>query len=251
MDEELLKKVIDSENYISGIYNYCDRWCEKCTYTDKCLSYHMSKHTYDGKNVVTDRKFWMDLENSFKLVKDMLNNYMLEHNIPFPDEKENDLIGTEMKKVQNLVKADPILLEAQNYTMFSSELLRDNNNFTSTEYLLKPEGNELSNIDALREAVEVILYYKSLIFVKISRALHSYYMKDEHELDGYEEDKLISAKIALLAVERSMASWHYIFENLKHSIDAIIDLLLLLNNIKIKIEKLIPDVIDYKRPYFD
>jgi hypothetical protein len=251
MDEELFKKLTDSENYISGIYNYCDRWCERCSYTDKCLSYHMSKHTYDGKDVITDKKFWSDLENSFKLVKDMLNNYMMEHNIPFPDESENDMIGFEMKKVQNLVKADPILLEAQNYTMFSSELLRDNNNFSSLENLLKSNEQYETNIIALHEAVEVILYYKSLIFVKISRALYSYYMNDEHEFKDYEEDKLISAKIALLAVERSMASWHFIFEKLNHSIDSIIDILLLLNNLKRKIEKLIPTVINYKRPYFD
>ncbi len=250
MDKEKLKELADSEKYISGIYNYCDRWCEKCSFVDKCLSYEMSKNSIDNKTIVTDKKFWVDLENSFRIVKDMLDDYMKEHNISYPSTEEKDYIESEMKMIEKLVKADPILMDAQIYNRTATQILNDNDQFDSKQSTSN-DDNSNSIIIAQKEAIEVINYYKSLIFVKISRALHSHYSKDEHNFDGYEEDKLISARIAVIAVERSMTAWHFIFENFKTSSDAIIDILLLLNNIKTKLEKLIPQVIAYKRPYFD
>jgi hypothetical protein len=250
MDKEKLKELADSKNYISGIYNYCDRWCEKCPFTGQCLSFEMSKNSIDNKNIITDKKFWSDLENSFRIVKDMLDDYMKEHNITYPSNEEKAYIETEMKLIDKLVKADPILMDAQVYNRNATQILNDNLQLLNES---ADSSNEVRSINSkdFDEAIEVIYYYKSLIFVKISRALHSHYSNDKHNIDGYEEDKLVSAKIAIIAVERSMTAWHFIFENYKSSSDIIIDILLLLNNIKTKLEKLIPQVISYKRPYFD
>ena len=30
----------DEERFISGIYNYCDRWCERCRMTQRCFLYY-------------------------------------------------------------------------------------------------------------------------------------------------------------------------------------------------------------------
>src|SRR5439155_24301861 len=29
--------------YIDGIFNYCDRWCERCPFTSRCRSFDMEK----------------------------------------------------------------------------------------------------------------------------------------------------------------------------------------------------------------
>lgn len=31
-------KLVKEGNFIEGIYNYCDRWCEKCSFTARCLN---------------------------------------------------------------------------------------------------------------------------------------------------------------------------------------------------------------------
>ena len=36
--EEMLRNAEDPK-YISGIYNYCDRWCERCRFTSRCLNH--------------------------------------------------------------------------------------------------------------------------------------------------------------------------------------------------------------------
>ena len=30
-------------DFIPGIYNYCNRWCERCIYTEKCMNYASEK----------------------------------------------------------------------------------------------------------------------------------------------------------------------------------------------------------------
>lgn len=29
--------------FIPGIYNYCDRWCERCPLSNRCLTYAINK----------------------------------------------------------------------------------------------------------------------------------------------------------------------------------------------------------------
>ena len=43
MDKEKLKKLLKDERLIPGIYNYCDRWCERCSFTSRCLNFASSE----------------------------------------------------------------------------------------------------------------------------------------------------------------------------------------------------------------
>jgi predicted protein tyrosine phosphatase len=37
MDRHGLLKLASDPKFIPGIYNYCDRWCERCPFTSRCL----------------------------------------------------------------------------------------------------------------------------------------------------------------------------------------------------------------------
>jgi hypothetical protein len=37
MDRHGLLKLASDPKFIPGIYNYCDRWCERCRFTSRCL----------------------------------------------------------------------------------------------------------------------------------------------------------------------------------------------------------------------
>ena len=39
MDKDKLIKMAENPHLIPGIYNYCDRWCERCTFTSRCLTF--------------------------------------------------------------------------------------------------------------------------------------------------------------------------------------------------------------------
>ena len=34
---------IPEGDFIPGIYNYCDSWCERCLYTSRCMNFAMGK----------------------------------------------------------------------------------------------------------------------------------------------------------------------------------------------------------------
>jgi len=42
MNTDDLLNLADNPRFIPGIYNYCDRWCERCPLTARCLNYAMS-----------------------------------------------------------------------------------------------------------------------------------------------------------------------------------------------------------------
>jgi len=39
MDKDKLIEMAENPDLIPGIYNYCDRWCERCTFTSRCLTF--------------------------------------------------------------------------------------------------------------------------------------------------------------------------------------------------------------------
>ncbi len=53
MTEDFLTNYPNFENFIPGIYNYCDRWCERCPFTDRCMNYAMEKRRW-GDNPPRD-----------------------------------------------------------------------------------------------------------------------------------------------------------------------------------------------------
>jgi len=38
VDRHDLQKLAADPKYVKGIYNYCDRWCERCPFTSRCLN---------------------------------------------------------------------------------------------------------------------------------------------------------------------------------------------------------------------
>jgi len=41
LDKEDIFRLAGDPRFIPGIYNYCDRWCERCPFTSRCLTYAM------------------------------------------------------------------------------------------------------------------------------------------------------------------------------------------------------------------
>lgn len=37
----------DEKDFIISIHNYCDRWCERCAFTDRCMSYALERELLD------------------------------------------------------------------------------------------------------------------------------------------------------------------------------------------------------------
>jgi alanyl-tRNA synthetase len=82
MDKETFKKLAQNPDLISGIYNYCDRWCERCAFTARCLTYLTEQHDENLQSYdMESKEFWTNLEDSFKLTFELLEEMAQEQGI--------------------------------------------------------------------------------------------------------------------------------------------------------------------------
>ena len=74
MQKEDIKKLMNNKNFIPGIYNYCDRWCERCFFTARCINFAMIReYSADpAASDITNEKFWQSLSEIFKVTREML-----------------------------------------------------------------------------------------------------------------------------------------------------------------------------------
>src|SRR5215475_1723060 len=65
MSKKDLLEMAGDRDLISGIYNYCDRWCERCAFTSRCFLYATEKSDPDlddpEARAITNAKFWRKL----------------------------------------------------------------------------------------------------------------------------------------------------------------------------------------------
>jgi hypothetical protein len=52
-------------NHISGIYIYCDRWCERCTFTSRCAVFESEQNLSQEENDISNKAFWDNISNAF------------------------------------------------------------------------------------------------------------------------------------------------------------------------------------------
>ena len=63
MDRDRLKKLAAEKRFIPGIYNYCDRWCERCPQTSRCLIFSISEEEFSVPETqdIRNAAFWNKL----------------------------------------------------------------------------------------------------------------------------------------------------------------------------------------------
>jgi len=252
--KELMKTMPVREEYISGIYNYCDRWCEKCDFTTRCLNYEMGKEMHGESNDldINHKAFWDQLSIIFTATFEFLAEKAEEMGIDLDAEVEEEELReeTEEEAIQN----SQLIALAHDYSLKGHKWFEDNRK--SLENAIKNisvvNENELVN---LKDAIEVIQWYNIFIYVKLRRAMNS--LREEEEEDDPELAEMMTdhtngtAKIALIATDRSIAAFGFLLENMKDKEDEILKFLAMLGKIRNMTEKTFPRARAFKRPGFD
>lgn len=257
-----LLKMAENPNLIPGIYNYCDRWCERCAYTHRCLTYEMEQEMFPNQESrdINNGKFWEDLHRSFNLTIELLNEYVKERGI---DPDEIDLESEKEKREEKKMQADesPAAKAAKKYSTMVREWIERHEDFLKEKEkvltrelalgIAEPEATAASITDAL----EVIRWYQMQITVKLVRALEG--EDDEKEITEDEEmndiprDSDGSAKVALIGIDRSVGAWGKLQNHFPEQSDSIMNILVHICNLRTDIEGLFPNARRFVRPGFD
>ena len=74
MNRDRLKKLAADERFIPGIYNYCDRWCERCPQTLRCLNFSLSEEEFSDPETrdIRNEAFWRKLSGILQEALELL-----------------------------------------------------------------------------------------------------------------------------------------------------------------------------------
>jgi hypothetical protein len=99
--------------------------------------------------------------------------------------------------------------------------------------------------------MEVIRWYQHFIYVKLMRAVRGELDEREEELDDLPRDSEGSAKIALIAIDRSIGAWGTIYGLDSFQNEKILRIIAYLDRLREEVEKTFPGARSFARPGFE
>lgn len=239
---EQFQKIHAGKDIISGIHNYCDRWCERCAFTSRCTVFAMGEEEdrIRKESNQPEKDLAEHVGSMLQDALELLHDLALEHGIDLNslDDEDSDFVkpGKENYLVR---KAD----EHANWLMKWIE----KNNGRINAILLTLEEESINDYIILNDAIEVLKWYINFIAVKFSRAVTPAY---EDSPEG-RSDSNGSAKIAIIAVTRSIDALMLLLRFIPDEEDHLLEGLVRLERIKKRALKDFPEAMDFRRPGFD
>ena len=112
-----------------------------------------------------------------------------------------------------------------------------------------PDSNPLGEARDISDATEVIQWYQYFIYVKLMRALHGLFRRDEDDIEMYDANG--SAKVALESIDRSISAWGRLLERFDEQEDKLLSILVDLQRLRTITENTFPDARSFIRPGLD
>jgi len=251
MRRRSLTELATTPGLISGIYNYCDRWCERCPFTSRCLVF-ATEQEYESAdpetNDITNAAFWDKLSASLDEANRMINQWTSKQGLNISDFLEEEPAGRQSKR-QN-VENHPLARAGKRYANNAVDWFRNLEHIVIGNLDLKAE-----QLEEVRDAREIIEWYQYQIAVKTIRALSSRRDEAGDELldddDQFPKDSDGSAKVALIGIDRSIAAWRLMQLSLPQVAESTVPLLMQLEKLRRRIEKSFPEARGFMRPGFD
>lgn len=255
--KSLTTTLANNPDLVSGIYNYCDRWCERCPLTSRCLVYATEQ---DDVASATSRDaensdFWQNLmpyrAQADELIPEWAKHAGLDLNI-----SEEHQPSSRRKKPS--VDKHPLVRAGKDYANAASDWFRTLDQTIDVSILsfianaadAAATGSEIDREVTLpfESAREVVQWYQYQISVKTMRALSS---RNDDLDDSETNDSDGSAKVALIGVDRSIAAWRIIQLSLPERSDTIVPLILNLACLRNSLLNTFPKASEFIRPGFD
>jgi len=241
-----LKKLARDKRFIPGIYNYCDRWCERCPQTAHCLNFAVSEEDSSDPETrdIRNEAFWKKLSGVFQETLEMLKESAKEWGVDL-DTLDSAVDMEKMKARDEAAENHLLCRAARKYAEMVKEWIDEKETLFFETAAAARDGMDLD------EAVEVIQWYQYFICAKITRAVRGKVDEEEEKDDEFPSDSDGSAKIALIAMDRSIAAWAMIRHYDTDGAEVVVDLISFLDGLRQAVEKTFPKARSFVRPGFD
>jgi len=253
MNRDRLKKLAADKRFIPGIYNYCDRWCERCPQTSRCLNFSISEEEFADRETqdIRNEAFWKKLSGVFEETLELLKESAKKWGIDLETLDSTDDIEN-IKAKDEAAKNHLLFRVARSYSEMAEDWFKGRETLFFETAAAAREGVDLE------EALEVIRWYQYFISAKVVRAVRGRVEEEvgdstlrEEGCDEFPSDADGSAKIALIAMDRSIAAWALIRHYDTHGAERVLDLIAFLDRLRQAVEKAFPKARSFIRPGFD
>ena len=208
---------------IVGVHNYCDGWCERCGFANRCVVYaslarepmlqaddpllECLKDRFDQVRTLVARRSTFSIEEALKNVGEI-------------DVADAAAYDREQARRDERRRHDPILREARAYSDLVGawfEVESDGLRAHADALVRRAEVENVDDISLIElarilDALDIVRHDCLLIFVKLRHAIDGL---EDSEHEGWDEDPVQndhngSAKLALTCIDRSEGAWRAI-----------------------------------------
>jgi hypothetical protein len=125
MRRRTLTDLANNPDLISGIYNYCDRWCERCPLTSRCLVYATEQEDNDSfeNHDLRNEVFWQKLGAIFQETREMIVEWANEAGFDLNGHSDDD--ETRHPRKKQLVDNHPLTKAGKKYANTASDWFRE------------------------------------------------------------------------------------------------------------------------------
>ncbi|MEO6131696.1 MAG: hypothetical protein ABIQ02_07600 [Saprospiraceae bacterium] len=264
MTPDELLSLADNPNLIAGIYNYCDRWCERCRMTHRCLLYASTPREEDLPSGSVEEKqhaVVRQIEASFQLTIDLLNKLAQEKGIDLNEIAEDENPVLERKRDRKTIEKSPLTRLAKEY-LDQTQRWMDNLDIAANAkdkelqqaHLMQfPDRDPERELAELKNSIDVVHWYYFQINVKLTLAQMSRQSEADHpeDEDQISKDSNGSAKVALIVMENSIGAWGLFLQHFPELEESILNILSILSRLRRMTEAEFPDAHRFHRVGFD
>ena len=265
---------IPEGDFIPGIYNYCDAWCDRCIYSDKCRVFASEKifqREIDTRERIKasmeeNKDFWNKIN---KIVGEAAE--LIDEEIPLVKEEsfsvfndpefmeEADEAMKEHEKIRKKAKNHVLSKMAQQYEQTVAKWFDEREKLFNIRYNEERYGVRISYpgitderiLRLLSKAIEVANWYHIQIWVKLQRALTGYFEEIEEPYlfeDHPVNDADGSAFVVLMGIDRSLGAWSYLYRKFLPERESIAPMIQMLRWLGPEVEKIFPKARDFEWP---
>ncbi|MEW6208581.1 MAG: hypothetical protein AB1631_09455 [Acidobacteriota bacterium] len=236
MDADELLDLAGDPRFIEGIYNYCDRWCERCPFTSRCLVYATEEAEGDADRDLSNEAFWRSMQAIFEQTRELIERLAAEQGIDL-EAIDKETIIEEKRQKRKRVRKDSLTKAAERYVRMVEEWFKGEN--AIIERVSRSEAADY---------FQVIRWYQFQIAVKIMRGLSG---REQAERSDGQKDSDGSVKVALIGIDRSIGAWGELQKIFPDKAASIAPILIHLEQMRRKAEQAFPQARNFLRPGFD
>lgn len=250
--KQILRVMADEPDLIPGIYIYCDRWCDRCAFTSRCLQFRIEAEERDSGDALPDFdalnvQFWHEMGEALLKTVRLIREIAIQEGID-PDDLQHEPASSE--------PSESLLRDAREHPCAHAALLYVG--MVNDWFPVVDEGSDAEEESSpthasrsLEEPMQVIRYYQYFIYPKIVRAVEGRLSQQVSVHAQSDTDACGTAKVALIAIDRSLAAWSLMYEEFPLHQDRIISILLHLDRLRRAVEVIFPEARAFIRPGLD